>query len=146
MSKSGTAAPTPTRWYRGDAVPMRAIRKFARQVAERFDVEKIILFGSYAYGTPHEGSDVDILVVMETNKGLDQAGHIRLAVPRRFPMDLLVWRPDELRRGLEQGNWFLREIASKGKVLYERPDQAVGGKSRGRLARGSPRGRAKTTG
>jgi predicted nucleotidyltransferase len=38
-------------------IPMR----FARQVAERFKPDKIILFGSYAYGTPNENSDIDIL-------------------------------------------------------------------------------------
>jgi hypothetical protein len=52
------------RWFRGADVPMRVIRDFARQVGKRFQPEKIILFGSYAYGTPHADSDVDILVVM----------------------------------------------------------------------------------
>jgi len=43
---------------------MRVIRRFASQVAGRFQPEKIILFGSYTYGQPHADSDVDILVVM----------------------------------------------------------------------------------
>ena len=50
--------------YHSPNIPMAAIRRFARQIAEKFDPEKIILFGSYAYGQPHEWSDVDILVVM----------------------------------------------------------------------------------
>ena len=50
--------------YRSPNIPMAAIRRYARQIAEKFDPEKIILFGSYAYGEPHEWSDVDILVVM----------------------------------------------------------------------------------
>ena len=54
----------PVTCYRGAEVPLRVIRRFARQVAERFRPEKIILFGSYACGTPHADSDVDILVVM----------------------------------------------------------------------------------
>jgi predicted nucleotidyltransferase len=61
-TKSSPAAPPECYW--GADVPMRVIRRFARQVAERFQPDKIILFGSYAYGTPHEDSDVDILVVM----------------------------------------------------------------------------------
>ncbi|HEX3149266.1 MAG TPA: nucleotidyltransferase domain-containing protein [Gemmataceae bacterium] len=48
----------PEPWYRGDQVPMAAIRKYARQVAEHFKPDKIILFGSHAYGTPNEDSDV----------------------------------------------------------------------------------------
>lgn len=52
------------RWYRGARVLKTVIREYARAVAERFHPEKIILFGSHAYGTPHADSDVDILVVM----------------------------------------------------------------------------------
>lgn len=52
---------------------MRVIRQFAQQVAERCQPEKIILFGSHAYGEPHADSDVDILVVMPTRNELDQA-------------------------------------------------------------------------
>jgi predicted nucleotidyltransferase len=82
-SKNRTPDP-PERWYRGAGVPMRAIREFARRVAERFRPEKIILFGSYAYGTPHADSDVDILVVMPARNQHDQAVKIRWEVPARF--------------------------------------------------------------
>ena len=57
--KSSTLAKTKLpRWYRGADVPMSAIRRFAREVAQRFEPEKIIRFGSHAYGTPHADSDV----------------------------------------------------------------------------------------
>src|SRR5438067_13381382 len=52
------------RWYRSPNIPRAVIRRFARDVAEQFQPDKIILFGSYAYGEPHDDSDVDILVVM----------------------------------------------------------------------------------
>jgi predicted nucleotidyltransferase len=51
---------------------MRLIRRFARQVAERFRPDRMILFGSHAYGRPHADSDVDILVVMPARNQLDQ--------------------------------------------------------------------------
>ena len=59
MSKKSPSPTNPKlpRWYRGANIPMRLIRSFARQIAERFQPEKIILFGSYAYGTPHEELD-----------------------------------------------------------------------------------------
>src|SRR5205807_765142 len=76
---------TPARWYRGANIPMRVIRRFARQVGERFQPEKIILFGSYAYGTPHADSDVDILVVMPARQQHTQAVRIRWAIPAPFP-------------------------------------------------------------
>ena len=122
---------------------MRAIRRFARQVADHFDVEKIILFGSYAYGTPHEDSDVDILVIMNT-KNRNQARWIRLAVPCGFPMDLLVRHPDEIRRRIEDEDWFLREIMSKGKVLYAKADSRVGAKGRRRLGHSPTRNRSRS--
>jgi predicted nucleotidyltransferase len=47
-----------------EKISQRTISSFARQVARQFNPQKIILFGSYAYGKPTEDSDVDILVVM----------------------------------------------------------------------------------
>ncbi len=109
---------------------MAAIRRYARQVAERFRPNKIILFGSYAYGTPHEDSDVDLMVVMPAANHVSQAVRIRLALPAPFPMDLLVRTPDDLRRGLKEEDWFVREVVEKGKVLYEAKNGSVGAKSR----------------
>ncbi len=105
---------------------MRVIRRYARQVAEKFRPEKVILFGSYAYGTPHEGSDVDLLVVMPARNALDQAFKIRLAAPAPFPMDLIVRTPKELAWRLEEGDLFHTGIVTKGKVLYEADDARVG--------------------
>lgn len=121
------------RWRRGTDVSMRMIRRFARQVAERFEPEKIILFGSHAYGTPHDDSDVDILVIMPATNQLSQATRIRLAVPREFALDLLVRTPEDLKWRLEEGDFFLREIVSKGKVLYAKAHPRVGPKGRSRL-------------
>jgi uncharacterized protein len=114
------------RWYRGANIPMRVIRRFAREVAERFQPEKIILFGSYAYGTPHEDSDVDILVIMPTWNEISKAVQIRWKVPASFPMDLLVRTPKTMEWRLKEGDWFLREIVAKGIVLYEKTDARVG--------------------
>ena len=114
---------------------MRVIRRFARQVAERFQPDKIILFGSYAYGTPHADSDVDILVVMPARHQHTQAARIRWAIPAPFPMDLLVRTPKNLQWRLEEGESFHTEIVTKGKVLYEKGDAGMGTKGRGRLSR-----------
>jgi uncharacterized protein len=116
----------PHRWYCGANVPIGSIRRFARQVPERFQPDKIILFGSHACGTPHDDSDVDILVVMPARNQLDQAFRIRLAVPAPFAMDLIVRTPQKLQRWLDEGESFHSEIVSKGKVLYEKGDGCVG--------------------
>ena len=128
-------AESPTRCYRGADIPMRVIRRFAREVAERFQPDRIILFGSYAYGKPHKDSDVDLLVVMPAKNETAQAIRIRLATDRDFPLDLIVRTPENLRRRLEEGDWFLREAVERGKVLYEKADKGVGAQGRSRLSR-----------
>ena len=85
--------------------------------------EKIILFGSYAYGNPTQDSDVDLLVIMKTKaKDIDRYVAVsNLLYPRQFPVDILVKTPKEIAaESKKRGNFFLREILTKGKVLYER--------------------------
>ncbi len=84
-----TKSRTPTRYkservYLSPNIPISVIRRFARAVAERFHPNKIILFGSYAYGEPDEDSDVDLLVIMPARNQLNQAFQIRLAFAPRF--------------------------------------------------------------
>ena len=116
------AVSAAARRYRGVDVPLRVIRRYARAVAERFRPDKIVLFGSHAYGTPHADSDVDLLVVMPARNQHDQAVRIRWEVPAPFPMDLLVRTPQNVRRRLADGDSFLREVLSRGKILYEKSD------------------------
>src|ERR1700719_78461 len=112
--------------YASPNIPLSAIRRFARRIAERFQPDKIILFGSYAYGKPHEESDVDLLVIMRTRNAIDQSIRILSAFERPFSLDLIVRTPWQIERGLKDDNWFLREIMEKGKVLYETRDRQVG--------------------
>jgi uncharacterized protein len=107
-------------WYRGTDVPMAVIRRFVRKVAERFKPEKIILFGSHAYGEPHADSDVDILVVMPARNEIDRAVRIDRVVDPLFPLDLIVCSPKSVAWRINEGDSFLLEIMTKGKVLYEK--------------------------
>jgi predicted nucleotidyltransferase len=111
---------------------MRAVRQFARRVADQFDPDAIILFGSHAYGQPNADSDVDILVVMPARNQLDQAAKIRLELPAPFAMDLIVRTPKKIREALADGESFTREVLSKGKILYEKDHRKMGAQSRGR--------------
>jgi predicted nucleotidyltransferase len=125
--RSGNASkPQSIRWFRGPDVPKSVIRRFAREIAERFAPEKIILFGSHAYGTLHECSDVDILVIMPCRNQLDQAFKIRLAVTAPFSMDLIVRTPKNMDWRLKDGGSLHTEIMRKGKVLYEKVYARVG--------------------
>jgi uncharacterized protein len=118
--------PKPVRRLPSGRVPRAAIRKYVRRVVERFHPQKVILFGSHAYGTPHPDSDVDLLVVMPAKNELSQAIRIRQAVWAPFPMDLFVYRPKTIARWLTWGDPHLSEILDKGIVLYEGGDTGLG--------------------
>ncbi|MBI3761808.1 MAG: nucleotidyltransferase domain-containing protein [Chloroflexi bacterium] len=120
-------------------VSLRAIRAVARTIAERFKPEKIILFGSYAYGKPKPWSDVDLMIVMDTPEGdFTPTKEIsRTLSPHPFALDILVRSEAEIRRRIAIDDWFLEDVVTKGKVLYERNNGGVGRKSRKRLRSGS---------
>lgn len=130
--------------YPSPDIPLAAIRRFARQIADRFHPEKIVLFGSYAYGKPHAESDVDLLVIMPAYDVVNQSIRICNALEEPFSLDLIVRTPKQIERGLREDDcdWFLREVMEKGKVLYEAPHRAVG--SQGRRGHGSRKGRGGT--
>ncbi len=92
------------------------------RIVEELQPEKIILFGSYAHGTPTPDSDVDLLVIMETDAPSKERSWAvsRLLLPRPFPVDILVRTPQEIERALARGDFFIREIITHGRVLYER--------------------------
>src|ERR1700740_1852809 len=96
--------------YASPNIPLAAIRRFARRIAERFQPDKIILFGSYAYGKPHEESDVDLLVIMRARDAIDQSLRICLGFEQLFSLDLIVRTPWQIERGIKDDDWFLREI------------------------------------
>src|SRR5216683_4356335 len=118
------------RSYYGAKIPMRVIRRYARQVADRFKPDKIILFGSYAHGTPHEHSDVDLLVIMPCRNELDMAVKITWELPAPFPTDLLVRKPEQWQWRIRERESFSTAILTNGKVLYAQGDPGVGEKSR----------------
>jgi predicted nucleotidyltransferase len=103
-------------------VSLRDIRAIAQVIAEKFDPDKIVLFGSRAYGQPHAGSDVDLLVIMATTQDQSVAARaIRDALPpRSFSLDILVRSQAEIDQRIAQDDWFLEEVTRQGKVLYAR--------------------------
>jgi uncharacterized protein len=85
---------------------------------------KIVLFGSYISGSPTADSDVDLLVIMDTQaRPVDRYLRVsRLLRPRPFPLDLLVKTPEEIAQAFAREDAFICEITTQGRVLYERAD------------------------
>ena len=97
------------------------LREVTKRIVEAFDPEKIILFGSHAYGTSTPDSDVDLLIIMESDERPAKRSMrvSKVLQPRPFPMDILVRTPQEVARRLSLGDYFFIEIMKRGKVLYE---------------------------
>ena len=104
-------------------IPDDVVRELISRIADQFRPKRIILFGSYAYGKPRPESDVDLLVVMDTQlRETQQALEIRQHINPLFGVDILVYTPSRLEQRLKLGDWFLKEITEKGLVVYESPD------------------------
>jgi uncharacterized protein len=104
-------------------IPGEIIREMVSLIALKFKPRQIILFGSYAYGDPRPESDIDLLIVMDTElRETEQALRIRQYVNPLFGVDFLVYQPARLKERVGLGDSFLKEITEKGVVMYESPD------------------------
>ena len=98
------------------------IQEVVRRIVAGYDPDQIILFGSYAYGTATEDSDLDLLVVKDT----EEQPHIRDRIVRqlvrdiRVPTDILVYTPNELLQWKTVKASFENYILQYGKELYGR--------------------------
>ena len=101
-------------------VEMDKIRLLSERIAREFHPERIILFGSYAYGTPTDDSDVDLLVILPfKEKPTRKALEILNKLNPHIPLDLLVRTPEQVRERLRHRDWLICEIIEKGLMLYE---------------------------
>jgi uncharacterized protein len=84
-------------------------------------VEKVILYGSYARGDFHEDSDVDLLIVKDTNERFVERISTALGITgARIPIEPIVYTPAELSQMRSRGSGLLADAEREGKVLYER--------------------------
>ncbi|MDT4898449.1 MAG: uncharacterized protein QOH25_3526 [Acidobacteriota bacterium] len=101
-------------------VDISRILSLSERIAKEFQPERIVLFGSHAYGSPAADSDVDLLIVMPfKGKAMRKALEILSKVNPKFPVDLIVRTPDQVRERIDNNDWFMREVVERGRVLYE---------------------------
>ena len=93
-----------------------------RRLVQEYHPERVVLFGSYAYGTPNEDSDIDLLIIKDTPerliKRLVAVRRILTDPKRTIALEPIVLTPQEVSRQLAKGDQFIAEIMEKGKVLY----------------------------
>ena len=111
---------TPTGFEMPVSVSLPAM---VARIVDTLAPERVILFGSYAYGKPTVDSDVDLLVVMETRASPAQRflAVSRVVRLRPFPLDVIVKTPAEMQAETEAGDPFLEDVLRHGRTLYERP-------------------------
>lgn len=98
------------------------IERIVRRIVEEYHPLKVILYGSYAYGTPDADSDIDMLIIKDTRERfIDRFVEVKRLVAdsnRRIPFEPIVLTPGEIERRLAIGDQFIQEIMTRGKVLY----------------------------
>jgi predicted nucleotidyltransferase len=98
------------------------LQEVTRRIVEALSPEKVVLFGSYVYGSPTPDSDVDLLIIMHSDQRPAKRVSVvsRLFHPRPFPMDIVVRTPQEIEHSRRLVDPFIREVLEKGRVLYDR--------------------------
>lgn len=100
-------------------VTEQKIKEVVNKIVKEYQPEKIILFGSWAWGEPGPDSDVDLFIVKRTDRSTREvAREIDGSIfPRPFPIDFIVYTPEQVEKWREV-DFFIRNIFTKGKVLY----------------------------
>lgn len=100
----------------------KIVRHIRQKLIKEYKPEKIILFGSRAYGRPTQESDFDVFIVKRTRRNpLDRIRDVsRIFGLRDFSLDVIVRTPTELQRRIQEGSFFYKDIVTKGRVLYEK--------------------------
>jgi len=100
------------------------ISEIVKKIASGYKPDKIILFGSYASGKPTENSDIDLLVIKDTDSPRPQRTiKVRkMLYGSMVPIDLIVYTPKEIEESKKNSYSFVSEILKTGIVLYERPN------------------------
>jgi predicted nucleotidyltransferase len=98
------------------------INEIVTTIATRFNPDKIILFGSYASGNPTSDSDLDLLIIQETDlpKHKRSFDIQKALIGSMIPMDILIYTQNEFEKEMEENFSFLGSAVKTSKVLYER--------------------------
>ncbi|MFH1413044.1 MAG: nucleotidyltransferase domain-containing protein [bacterium] len=97
------------------------LKNITEKIVKGFKPEKIVLFGSYAYGNPSKDSDLDLFIITNTKNTRNTAREIDSSIfPRSLPIDILVYTEEQVKKRKKIGDFFINDILNKGKILYDR--------------------------
>ncbi len=98
------------------------IQELVDKLVAGYQPEKVILFGSHAYGTPREDSDVDLFVIKDDPRPRwERQVEARMSMGfNGFALDVLVYTPHEFSMANPKFNPLVRDVKGKGVMLYNR--------------------------
>ena len=97
----------------------KEIKNITNKIAEKYQPEKIILFGSYVWGDPNPDSDIDLFIIKKTMESPHKrrVEVSRIIQDREFPVDILVYTPKEVENRLKLGDFFVKNVITKGRMI-----------------------------
>jgi predicted nucleotidyltransferase len=106
----------------GEMISQETIQSVVDDIVRTINPHKVILFGSYARGTPTSDSDIDLFVVATIGgTASERIRKVRRAITARgFGLDVVVRSPEQVEKSLSGRDWFVQEVYELGKVVYER--------------------------
>lgn len=96
------------------------IQEVVNKITQEYKPEKIILFGSWAWGTPDRKSDIDLFIVKKSREPrIERERQVqRLLLGSQLPIDIIIYTPEEVKNRQNINDFFINRIFTKGKVLY----------------------------
>ena len=95
------------------------------EVLKQFGIEKVILFGSYATGKQNKDSDIDLFVIKNISENETRDFRVKLKKALwiklgkiSYLLDIVVDNEERVRKRIEMGDLFYKEIWTKGKTIY----------------------------
>lgn len=104
----------------------KELDRIVAALIEKYQPQKIILFGSLATGRIEEWSDIDLLIIKQTRtRRFYRKAQALRGIKRNVPMDIIILTPDEVKILSDEGSLFIKDILDKGSVLYEKEKSMV---------------------
>lgn len=100
---------------------LKKIKIVSQRIAKEYSPEKVVLFGSYAWGKPNKDSDFDLLIIKNrAGDFLRAQQRVRRIIDGEVAADILIHSPRHIEQRLKMGDFFFEDIINKGIILYDK--------------------------
>lgn len=101
----------------------KIVKRFINLIVKKFNLKKIIIFGSFARGDYHKGSDLDLIIVGEfKERFIDRIGKIIELNDSDLEIEAMVYTEEEFQKMIKERRPFIEQALEEGIVVYEKRD------------------------